>query len=88
MASCVIDVLLTWTKSPILCFELNAKFEEVTYSVTRHTVDGRTQRSYLAFVDHLRLGRFVDGGPGLLAAQGVCEAHANTNKLCTFSCPG
>ena len=66
---------LTWTPSPILCFEVNASAEDVTYSITRHTLTGRTMGAHFAYVGGVTLGRFAEGAAGLKAAKHACQAH-------------
>jgi hypothetical protein len=67
---------LTWIPSPILCFEVNASAEDITYSITRHTLAGRTQGAHLASAGELALGRFAEGPAGMKAAKLACQAHA------------
>ena len=66
---------LKWIPSPILCFEVNASADDVTYSITRHSVSGRTIRAHFASVDGVTLGRFAEGSAGLKAAKRACQAH-------------
>lgn len=66
---------LTWIPSPILCFEVNASAADVTYSITRHTLSGRTMDAYFASVGGVTLGRFAEGPAGLKAAKRACQAH-------------
>ena len=66
---------LTWIPSAILCFEVNASAEDVTYSITRHTSSGRTIGSHFASVGGITLGRFAEGPAGLKAAKRACQAH-------------
>ena len=67
---------LKWIPSPILCFEVNASAEDITYSITRHTLAGRTQGAYLASAGEVDLGRFAEGDAGMKAAKHACQAHA------------
>ncbi len=66
---------LKWIPSPILCFEVNAAAEDVTYSITRHTSSGRTIGAHFASVGGVTLGRFAAGAAGLKAAKRACQAH-------------
>lgn len=66
---------LQWIPSPIFCFEVNASAENVTYSITRHTLSGRTLGAHVATVGGLPLGRFAEGAAGLQAAKVACQAH-------------
>lgn len=66
---------LKWFPSPILCFEINASAEDVTYSITRHTLSGRTMGAHFASVGGTALGRFAEGSVGLKAAKRACQAH-------------
>lgn len=74
------DASLKWIPSPILCFEINASSEDVTYSITRHTMSGRTQGAHFASVGDVSLGRFAEGSDGMNAAKLACQAHATTHR--------
>jgi hypothetical protein len=68
---------LTWIPSAILCFEVNASAQDLTYSITRHTLSGRTIRAHVASVGGVTLGRFAEGAAGLKAAKRACQAHVS-----------
>ena len=70
------DAPLTWLPSPVFCFEVNAVTGNMRYTVTRHTHDGRTQRTHLAYAGDALLGEFAEGEAGLYAAQRACLDHA------------